>query len=378
MGKQSLGRFGPVKMARPSIFTWFSYFIILFTIQGGRGEIDVQDVLNRLIQVEEDQSGFKKVQDLILARLNIAEQNIISMKNDVQTNSETSQKVLQLEEVNDEIEYLKELSKLTTARSCAELKSFGINFNGTEEVPIDPDGSVKGHPPLDVICDMDTGTTEGGDEVTGTIDTCDGSGCSEIIVDYPGHIDQIKNLIMVSESCSQEISFKCFGSALKINSVHIGWWVNTQGEQKYSINGNGSTYGCECGLTDSCLTNIGENNLCNCDARLARWAEDKGVITSKEDLPIVAFKYGTYSLEGYHPEIRIGKLKCQGIVATPSNTDVAIEELGDRIESIEELPNQNKLAIDRIDDKFDEKFEDQNKINQDIKKNFRKQNRRFS
>ena len=38
----------------------------------------------------------------------------------------------------------------------------------------------------------------------------------------------------------------------------------------------------------------------------------KGVITSKEDLPIVAFKYGPYSLGGYHPEIRIGKLKCQG------------------------------------------------------------------
>ena len=66
------------------------------------------------------------------------------MKNDVQTNSETSQKVLQLEEVNNEIEYLKELSKLTTARSCAELKSFGVNFNGTEQVSIDPDGPVKG------------------------------------------------------------------------------------------------------------------------------------------------------------------------------------------------------------------------------------------
>ena len=77
---------------------------------------------------------------------------------------------------------------------------------------------------------MDTGTTEVGDEVTGTIDTCDGSGCSEITVEYPGHIDQIKNLIMVSESCSQEISFKCFGSALKINSVHIGWWINANGK----------------------------------------------------------------------------------------------------------------------------------------------------
>ena len=66
------------------------------------------------------------------------------MKNDIQTNSETSQKVLQLEEVNEEIEYLKELSKLTTARSCAELNSFGVNFNGTEQVSIDPDGPVKG------------------------------------------------------------------------------------------------------------------------------------------------------------------------------------------------------------------------------------------
>ena len=46
---------------------------------------------------------------------------------------------------------------------------------------------------------------------------------------------------------------------------------------------------------------------------------------------------------------------------------MAIEQLGDRIESIEDLPNQNKLAIDRIDEKFDEKFEDQNEINQDIK-----------
>ena len=41
---------------------------------------------------------------------------------------------------------------------------------------------------------------------------------------------------------------------------------------------------------------------------------NKGVITSKDDLPIVAFKYGPYSLGGYHPEIRIGKLKCQGKV----------------------------------------------------------------
>ena len=87
---------------------------------------------------------------------------------------------------------------------------------------------------------MDTGTTEVGDEVTGTIDTCEGPGCSEITVEYPGHIDQIKNLIMVSESCSQEISFKCFGSALKINSVHIGWWINVNGKlcmyfKKYGI-----------------------------------------------------------------------------------------------------------------------------------------------
>ena len=65
--------------------------------------------------------------------------------------------------------------------------------------------------------------------------------------------------------------------------------------------------------------------------------------------------------------IYLALLNFIGIVDTPSNIDVAIEELGDRIESIEDLPNQNKLAIDRIDEKFDEKFEDQNEINQDIK-----------
>ena len=52
-----------------------------------------------------------------------------------------------------------------------------------------------------------------------------------------------------------------------------------------------------------------------------------------------------------------------GIVAIPSNTEVAIEQLGDRIESFEELPNENKLAIDKID----RKIEDQNEIHEDMK-----------
>ena len=48
-------------------------------------------------------------------------------------------------------------------------------------------------------------------------------------------------------------------------------------------------------------------------------------------------------------------------------TWILIEQLGDRIDSFEELPNQNKVAIDRIDEKFDEKFKDQSEIHQDIK-----------
>ena len=135
-----------------------------------------------------------------------------------------------MEDVRDEIGYLKELSKVSTAKTCAELKSFGVSFNETERVPIDPDGPDGEHPPLEVTCDMSTGTTEVGQEVTGTIETCEESGCSEITVEYPGHIDQIKNLIEASESCSQELSFKCFSSALKLNSVHLGWWVNRNGE----------------------------------------------------------------------------------------------------------------------------------------------------
>ena len=49
----------------------YSNWDIQLCIQGGKGQIDVQDVLNRLIQVEEDQSGFKKVQNIILGNLQI-------------------------------------------------------------------------------------------------------------------------------------------------------------------------------------------------------------------------------------------------------------------------------------------------------------------
>ena len=70
--------------------------------------------------------------------------------------------------------------------------------------------------------------------------------------------------------------------------------------------------GCQCGRNNTCISISGEENKCNCDAQLGSINEDVGIITAMDVLPISAFEYGPYKVEGNHPEIRIGKLKCVG------------------------------------------------------------------
>ena len=129
-------------------------------------------------------------------------------------------------EVNKDLNFLKEMSKLTSVKNCQDLKENGINITG--EVEVDPDGPQTGEPPISVVCHED-GTTEIGQEVKEEIENCVHSGCHEVTVDYGASEQQIRNLIQTSESCSQPISFKCFSSALKFRSVNIGWWTGQDG-----------------------------------------------------------------------------------------------------------------------------------------------------
>ena len=129
-------------------------------------------------------------------------------------------------QVDKDINFLKEMTKLATVRNCEELKNNGINVIG--KIDIDPDGAQSGEPPISVVCNSD-GSTEVGQETKESIGNCDGPGCHEVIVDYGVSNQQIQNLIQLSESCSQQISFRCYNAPLKLNSVHLGWWTSQDG-----------------------------------------------------------------------------------------------------------------------------------------------------
>ena len=59
--------------------------------------------------------------------------------------------------LEDRVEKLEELAKVGTLRTCAEYAQYGLKTSGLYMV--DPDGPLLGHPPFQVFCNFDSGTT---------------------------------------------------------------------------------------------------------------------------------------------------------------------------------------------------------------------------
>ena len=59
--------------------------------------------------------------------------------------------------LEDRVEKLEELAKIGTRRTCAEYAQYGLKTSGLYMV--DPDGPLLGHPPFQVFCNFDAGTT---------------------------------------------------------------------------------------------------------------------------------------------------------------------------------------------------------------------------
>ena len=59
--------------------------------------------------------------------------------------------------LEDRVEKLEELAKIGTLRTCAEYAQYGLKTSGLYMV--DPDGPLLGHPPFQVFCNFDAGTT---------------------------------------------------------------------------------------------------------------------------------------------------------------------------------------------------------------------------
>merc|ERR1719203_1044932 len=97
----------------------------------------------------------------------------------------------------------------------------------------------------------------------------------------------MKALIDISHFCHQTLSFKCFGSPLKIGSKNIGYWLDRQGDPQYFFDGNQTDqHGCKCKQDNSCETSFGNEFGCNCNARLPEWNIDEGTISGQKKLDL--------------------------------------------------------------------------------------------
>ncbi len=87
----------------------------------------------------------------------------------------------------------------------------------------------------------------------------------------------------------------------------------TEGNPHYYFDGNHvGEHVCACNEDNSCMGSEPIVNTCNCDADDPTWANDFGVITTKEILPISGFAYGPLALDNEQANFTIGKLKCSG------------------------------------------------------------------
>ena len=139
--------------------------------------------------------------------------------------------VFQMKTLHKELDHLKEVTKVKAFRSCEELRQQGLQNDG--DYPVDPDGELVGEKPIQVSCEADTGTTVVGGEMKATLEACEGDACSKIKFNYTQSMSQMKALIGISETCSQNISFRCFGSPLKVGTKNLGYWLDHHCKKKY-------------------------------------------------------------------------------------------------------------------------------------------------
>ena len=69
---------------------------------------------------------------------------------------------------------------------------------------------------------------------------------------------------------------------------------------------------CSCGETDSCMSNGVNSFVCNCDANLPTYANDAGLITAKELLPMTGVFYGPLLYDSQNATFTVGRLRCTG------------------------------------------------------------------
>ncbi|KAG7236987.1 hypothetical protein INR49_032918 [Caranx melampygus] len=94
------------------------------------------------------------------------------------------------------------------------------------------------------------------------------------------------------------------------NGTPYTWWVGRGSEKHFYWGGSGpGIQKCACGIDRNCTD---PKYDCNCDADLAQWREDTGLLVYKEHLPVSQVAVGDTNRPGSLAKLTVGPLRCQG------------------------------------------------------------------
>ncbi|XP_035250532.1 contactin-associated protein-like 5 isoform X1 [Anguilla anguilla] len=129
---------------------------------------------------------------------------------------------------------------------------------------------------------------------------------------YNASPEQLRTLVTGSEQCQQEVVYQCRKSRLFNTKVGtpLSWWMDRNGERRTYWGGFlPGVQQCSCSLDGNC---IDMNYFCNCDANRDSWANDTGLLSYKDHLPMSEIAIGDTNRTGAEAVYKIGPLRCYG------------------------------------------------------------------
>ena len=219
-------------------------------------------------------------------------------------------------DINDELSYLKELSKLNVVQTCEEMADYGVNQSNYYLV--DPDGPLMGNEPIRVYCEFSEGSVSTiishDSEETIEVGHCTDPGCYSRQITYDAPIEQIQSLIELSNTCNQQIKYDCFLSPLQIEGIDFGFWRDKNGDdQIYWTDSHFGEHVCSCHYSEEgCFDQETLGNTCNCDSNKPSELSDVGIITNSSALPIMELRFGGLEFDAQSAFHTLGNLSCSG------------------------------------------------------------------
>uniref|UniRef100_A0A8C9XM79 Contactin associated protein family member 5 n=1 Tax=Sander lucioperca TaxID=283035 RepID=A0A8C9XM79_SANLU len=134
---------------------------------------------------------------------------------------------------------------------------------------------------------------------------------------YSASAEQLRAIVSGSEQCQQEVVYNCKKS-LPDSAIPLIPWVPFMCKQTSSLSHQTSNYWggflpgvqqCSCSLEENCMD---MNYFCNCDADTDAWANDTGILSYKDHLPVSQIVIGDTNRTGSQAVYHIGPLRCYG------------------------------------------------------------------